>query len=88
MSAYARKYTPIVKDLLLQRVDLTHATLIEMGHGWRLAAVIHYLRKQGWPIETHGDMRGVAHYWLPRGWKPENLGADAAAPGQIAGDGR
>lgn len=45
MSAYARKYSPIVKDLLLQRVDLTTQTMIEKGYGWRLAAVIHYLRK-------------------------------------------
>lgn len=80
MSAYARKYAHIVKDLLLKRADLTHQTMIEMGYGWRLAAVIHYLRKQGWPVETHQDMRRVAHYWLPRGWKPEDAGAGAAAP--------
>jgi len=82
MTSYARKYGHIVKDLLLRRVDLTHATLIEMGFGWRLSAVIHYLRKRGWPIETVLDMRKVAHYRLPAGWMPEDTGAVGAAPGK------
>jgi hypothetical protein len=80
MSAYARKYAHVVKDLLLRRQDLTHETLIKMGYGWRLAAVIHYIKKRDkWPIESERDMRGVAHYRLPRGWTP---GADTAAPGK------
>lgn len=73
MSAYARKYCHIVADLLLKRVDLTHETLIGMGCGWRLAAVIHYLRRKGWPIQTDLDMGRVAHYRLPAGWTPEAL---------------
>ena len=81
MSA-ARKYAPAVMALLLQRVDLTTATEIGAGRGWRLAATIHWLRKRhGWPIETHKDMNRVAHYWLPRGWKPENAGVVEATPG-------
>ncbi|WP_082054116.1 hypothetical protein [Methyloterricola oryzae] len=85
MSAYAQKYCHVVADLLLRRIDLTHETLINMGCGWRLAAVIHYLRKKGWPIQTHLDMRRVAHYWFPRGWKPEDAGAAGAARGDRAG---
>lgn len=62
MSAYARKYSPIVKDLLLQRVDLTTQTMIEKGYGWRLAAVIHYLRKKGWThlLRRYSGLRAAA----------------------------
>lgn len=38
---------------------------------WRLAALIHRLRRRGWPIEAnreHGN--GLAHYSLPPGWTP------------------
>jgi hypothetical protein len=70
---YAQKYSPIVKELLLKRADLTTQTMIEQGCGWRLAAVIHYLRKQGWPIETLLDMRRVGHYRLKSGWTPDML---------------
>lgn len=73
MSTYARKNAHIVKDLLLQRADLTHKTMIDNGHGWRLAAVIFYLRKQGWPIETIIDGRRIGHYRLQAGWSPEML---------------
>jgi hypothetical protein len=68
MSSYTNKYSSIVKDLLLQRVDLTHKTMIDNNHGWRLAAVIFYLRGKGWPIETVIDSRRIGHYCLPAGW--------------------
>ena len=81
MNTYARKYAHVVKELLLKRADLTHKTMIDMGHGWRLAAVIHSIKKRdNWPIEAYRDMRNVAHYRLPTGWKPEDLGAGGAAP--------
>ncbi|PZN80798.1 MAG: hypothetical protein DM484_09520 [Candidatus Methylumidiphilus alinenensis] len=84
-SPYSRKYAHIVKNLLLQREDLTHKTLIDMGHGWRLAAVIHYIKKRkNWPIETERDMRNVAHYRLPTGWQPGDAGATAIAHGKGA----
>ena len=66
MSSYARKYSHIVKDL-------------HNGHGWRLAAVIFYLRKQGWKIETILDSRRIGHYRLVAGWTPEMLESGAAA---------
>jgi hypothetical protein len=77
MSAYTNKHTPIVKELLLQRVDLTHQTLIDLGHGWRLSAVIYSLRCQEWPIDTLLDHKRIAHYRLKAGWQPPqaaNLG--------------
>lgn len=79
--SYAQKYAPIVRQLLLERKDLTHQTLIDSGLGWRLAAVIYYLRMKGWPIETMLDMRRVAHYRLPPGWTPDQLKTESNAPG-------
>lgn len=85
MSSYARKYSGIVKQYLLDGVDLTHATLIENGHGWRLAAVICYLRKQGWPIETLLDVRRIGHYRLPPGWNPEMLKSGSPQAANLGG---
>ena len=84
--SYARKYSHIVKGLLLQRVDLTTQTMIEKGCGWRLAAVIYYLRKKkNWPIETILDMRRVGHYRLSPGWTPEMLESAAPLTGKVKG---
>jgi hypothetical protein len=63
-----------VKRWLLTQRDITHATLIDAGGGWRLSALIYYLRHKAdpqWPIKTVRDHNGVAHYWLPRGWTPK-----------------
>lgn len=65
------KFIHLVKEALLKRQDLTHQTEILAGHGWRLAAKIHYLRKKGWPIITDLDIYKIAHYRLPTGWYPE-----------------
>lgn len=83
MSFYARKYSHIVKDLLLQRVDLTHKTMIDNGHGWRLAAVIFYLRSQGWKIETTLDSRRIGHYRLEAGWSPGMLESNHPLTGKV-----
>ena len=38
---------------------------------WRLSGVIYRLRRRGWPITTERDHNnGLAHYSVPRGWKP------------------
>lgn len=76
MSTYIDKHMPIVKELLLQRVDLTHQTLIDLGHGWRLGAIIHVLRKREWPIDSLIDDRRIAHYRLQAGWDPGMLKGD------------
>ena len=83
---YATKYAPVVRELLLRRVDLTHKTLIDMGLGWRLSAVIYHLRwKDKWPIITDLDMRRVAHYRLPPGWYPPDKNNKAAQDGESRG---
>lgn len=64
----------LVKRWLLSRRNLTHQTLIDAGGGWRLGALIYYLRRKAnpqWPIATVRDHNRVAHYWLPKGWTPE-----------------
>ena len=83
--SYARKYSPIVKDLLLQRVDLTHQTMIENGYGWRLSAVIFCLRGQGWKIDTILDSRRIGHYRLEAGWSPEMLESGCPSTGEVKG---
>ena len=71
MTAHHMKFINIVKMLLLARADLTTATEIDHGRGWRLAATICYLRQRyGWPIETVLDHLRIAHYRLPVGWTP------------------
>lgn len=38
---------------------------------WRLSSIIHRLRRSGWPIVADRDLNnGLAHYSLPRGWRP------------------
>lgn len=38
---------------------------------WRLAAIVHRIRHlDGWPVQTHLDGNGLAHYRLPTGWQP------------------
>ena len=83
--SYARKYSPIVKELLLQGIDLITQTMIENGYGWRLAAVIFCLRKQGWPIETILDSRRIGHYRLEAGWSPEMLDSGSPQAANLGG---
>lgn len=78
MSA-AKKYAPIVAQRLLNREDVSTATEIQAGRGWRLAATIHYLRLKGWPILTQLDMKRIAHYRLPPGWSLADLNAPGNA---------
>lgn len=74
-----------VKLRLLSRQDFTHQTLIDAGWGWRLGALIYYLRRKAdpqWPIETARDHKGIAHYWLPRGWTPETTAKEGKKNGR------
>ncbi len=84
--SYAEKYAPIVRQLLLERKDLTHQTLIDKGFGWRLSAVIYRLRwNDKWPIITDLDMRRVAHYRLPPGWYPPDKAITPPQDGESRG---
>lgn len=63
-----------IKQRLLSRRDLTHQTLIDADGGWRLSALIYYLRHKArprWSIDTVRDHNGIGHYRLPKGWTPE-----------------
>jgi hypothetical protein len=62
-----------IQNALLQGQTVTAVQAgMEFGY-WRLAALIHRLRRRGWPIESHQDNRnGLAHYRLPVGWHPHN----------------
>ncbi len=54
---------------------LTHKTEIREVKGWRLAAIIHKLKREyNWPIED--AFRGkdsIKHYWLDRGADTSSL---------------
>lgn len=76
-----------VKRQLLSGVALSHPDLITACNGrggWRLGAVIHKLRREGWPIEARpmpnpGPDTGLnppVVYRLQSGWQP---GADGPA---------
>lgn len=65
-----RQQDAIAADLLSgNAVDSVHAA---QQHGvWRLSGVIYRLRRRGWPIIAERDHNnGLAHYSVPRGWKP------------------
>ncbi|WP_419903477.1 hypothetical protein [Kiloniella sp.] len=60
---------------------LSHKTEIREMDGWRLAAIVHNLRKKyNWPIR--GEYRGVnniMHYWLYRDCQQTTLAFPRAA---------
>ncbi|WNV04977.1 hypothetical protein RP726_00850 [Candidatus Methylospira mobilis] len=66
----------LVKQLLLEYKEITHADLINRGHGWRLACQIDFLRnKRKWPITTRLEAKTrIGFYSLPHGWKPPEMG--------------
>ena len=54
-----------VCNALIEGRIITHKDEIAEAHGWRLAAVIHNLRKRyKWNITTEFDLHKVAHYKL------------------------
>ena len=70
-----------VKRQLLDGRRLAHQDLMKAcggRGGWRLAAVIHKLRGEGWPVESRPmpnpgpdtDLNPPVVYRLPPGWKP------------------
>jgi hypothetical protein len=60
-----------VAAALLEGAEVSPAAAIQYGWGLRLSALIHRLRRRGWPIETHRNHNnGMAHYTLPKGWMP------------------
>ncbi|MBK1716666.1 hypothetical protein CKO27_03195 [Thiocystis violacea] len=60
-----------IKAALLARAPVDPVSAFQHGLGVRVAASIHRLRRRdGWPIETFMDERGLAHYALPDGWQP------------------
>lgn len=68
-----------VKARLLDGEALDHSDLIRACNGcggWRLGAVVHKLRKGGWPVEsrplagTGCEANPAVCYVLPPGWRP------------------
>ena len=60
---------------LLDGRTLTHRTEIREVNGWRLAAIVHVLRREyDWPIPS--ESRGkdhIEHYWLAKGTDKSKL---------------
>lgn len=60
---------------LIDGRTLTHRTEIREVNGWRLAAIVHVLRRDyDWPIPS--EARGkdnVEHYWLAKGTDKSKL---------------
>lgn len=67
-----------VKRELLAGKTLTHPDLISAcggRGGWRLGAVIHKLRGEGWPVKSAPIAGGCeanppVRYSVPAGWQP------------------
>lgn len=70
-----------VRRQLLDGRRLAHPDLVQAcggRGGWRLAALVHKLRGDGWPIESRPmpnpgpdtDLNPPVTYQLPPGWKP------------------
>lgn len=67
-----------VKAQLISGRSLTHPDLIEICGGcggWRLGAIIHKLRADGWPIHSTAIAGGCeanppVKYSIPAGWRP------------------
>jgi hypothetical protein len=60
-----------VMRALIDRQPVNPVSAMHNGWGLRLAALIHRIkRRHGWPIETHIDDEGLAHYQLPDNFKP------------------
>lgn len=60
-----------VAAALLARHPVDQVTGLRKGWGLRLGALIHRLRRRGWPIlceREHGC--GLGHYSLPPNWRP------------------
>ncbi len=73
--------TEWVRRQLLDGRPLTHPDLVTAcggRGGWRLAALVHKLRGDGWPIESRPmpnpgpdtDLNPPVVYRLPAGWRP------------------
>lgn len=60
-----------VAAALAARKPVDQVEAIRQGWGLRLSALIHRLRRRGWPILTERDRNnGMARYGLPEGWNP------------------
>lgn len=70
-----------VRRQLLDGRTLAHPDLMKAcggRGGWRLAAIIHQLRGEGWPVESRPmpnpgpdtDLNPPVAYRLPPGWRP------------------
>lgn len=67
-----------VKAELLSGAKLMHTDLIRVcagRGGWRLGAIVHKLRGEGWPIHSRAIAGGChanppVQYSIPAGWKP------------------
>lgn len=66
------KFIHIVKSRLLAGEVLDTASEITEGRGWRLAALVHYLRDLGWPIKSYRGKNRAAYYYVPPGWEPSD----------------
>lgn len=73
--------TAWVRRQLLNGVALSHPDLIKACNGrggWRLGAVIHQLRREGWPIQSRPmpnpgpdtELNPPVCYSVPVGWRP------------------
>ena len=61
-----------VCNALIEGRTITHRDEIAEARGWRLAAVIHNLRKRyKWNITTEYDLHKVAHYKMVGSGKVE-----------------
>jgi hypothetical protein len=49
---------------LIKGREISHAHEIAETRGWRLAPIIHNLKKLNWPILTRYGERGIAYYRL------------------------
>lgn len=68
---------------------LDHPRAILSGHGWRLAARIHDLRKEGHQIMTVRGRGGVGQYFMPDGRQRDLFGGDdPAATGSDTNSGK
>ena len=70
-----------VRRQLLSGVALAHPDLVEIcggRGGWRLAAYVHQVRREGWPIESRPmpnpgpdtELNPPVCYSVPAGWRP------------------